>query len=239
MSKLYVSGEEKRDIDSAIDAVYKNAKQNRGSVMSSSLANTIYEKLLAKILNNELPAGEFINRREVAEQMNVSVAPVLEAMVLLENDGLLETMPRKGTRVSLVRNDDISGYLVVREALECTAARMICGRQIADAMNDLMPLARKVDESPHRSLIYFRKDYEFHKKLVRISRCEILEKEHERITKLGLFYNTNKFVSAYDAETRYSHVELLQQLKDADPDSAYSIMRNHIISGKGLLSITR
>jgi len=171
--------------------------------------------------------------------MDVSVAPVLEAMVLLENDGLLETMPRKGTRVSLVRNEDISGYLVVREALECTAARMICGKKTGDVMKNLIPLAREVDESPHRSLIYFRKDYEFHRKLVKLSGCEILEKEHERITKLGLFYNTNKFVSAYDAATRYSHVELLKQLKDADPDSAYSIMRNHIISGKGSLAITR
>ena len=207
--------------------------------MSSSLASIIYEKLLEKILNNEIPAGEFINRREIADQMNVSVAPVLEAMVLLENDGLLETMPRKGTRVSLVRNEDISGYLVVREALECTAARMICGKRIADAMNDLIPLAHGVDESPHRSLIYFRKDYEFHTNLVRLSGCEILEKEHERITKLGLFYNTNKLVSPYDAATRYSHVELLRQLKDADPDRAYSVMRSHIISGKGSLAITR
>ncbi|MDI6619651.1 MAG: GntR family transcriptional regulator [Clostridiales bacterium] len=207
--------------------------------MSSSLASSIYEKLLKKILNNEIPAGEFINRREIAEQMNVSVAPVMEAMILLENDGLLETMPRKGTRVSLVCNEDISGYLVVREALECTAARMICGEKIADAMDDLIPLARAVDASPHRSMTYFRKDYEFHTSLVRLSGCEILEKEHERITKLGLFYNTNKLVSPNDAATRYSHVELLNQLKEADPDKAYSIMRSHIISGKGSLVITR
>ncbi|HBM79224.1 MAG TPA: hypothetical protein DD426_00055, partial [Clostridiaceae bacterium] len=170
--------------------------------MSSSLASSIYEKLLKKILNNEIPAGEFINRREIADQMNVSVAPVMEAMILLENDGLLETMPRKGTRVSLVCNEDICGYLVVREALECTAARMICGKKIADAMSDLIPFARAVDESPYRSLTYFRKDYEFHTFLVRLSGCEILEKEHERITKLGLFYNTNKFVSPNDAATR-------------------------------------
>lgn len=207
--------------------------------MSSSLSSLIYDTLLEKILNNDIPAGEFINRREIADQMNVSVAPVLEAMVLLENDRLLETMPRKGTRVCLVRNEDISGYLFVREALECSVARMICGKRISNAMKTLIPLAREVDAAPHRSLIYFRKDYEFHTALVRLCECEVLNKEYDRITKLGLFYNTNRLVDPDDAAVRYSHLKLLEQLKTAALDEAYHIMRSHIISGKGSLVITK
>ena len=86
-----------------------------------SLSQRIYDSLLKKILSNEYPSGTILNRRAIAAEYHVSVAPVLEAMLQLEKDGLLETIPRKGTRVTVIRSEQVSGYLLIREALEIAA----------------------------------------------------------------------------------------------------------------------
>lgn len=207
--------------------------------MPSSLATKVYDILLEKILDNTLPAGEFINRREIAKQLNVSVAPVLEAMVLLENDGFLESMPRKGTRVRVIRDSDIIGNLFVREALECTAARMICGKLISDQFDNLLPLAQQADIASLSSLEYFRADINFHRALINLCGSDVINEEYARVTNLSLFYNINKFISPSDAMVRLSHELLLKQLAVAEPDEAQRIMRQHVISGKGHLVITK
>ena len=52
-----------------------------------SLSQRIYDSLLKKILSNEYPSGTILNRRAIAAEYHVSVAPVLEAMLQLEKEG--------------------------------------------------------------------------------------------------------------------------------------------------------
>lgn len=207
--------------------------------MGQSLSTQIYDILVERILSNELPSGEFINRRDVAAEMNVSPAPVLEAMVKLENEGLLESIPRKGTRVRLVQNADISGYLLIREGLECSAVRIYCGEILKSKLDFFIPLAEQIDQVFHHSKDYFKMDREFHYELIKLCNNTVITEEYERITQLGLFYNTNRFVSATEAAERQSHVKLVNDLANAVPSEAYNIMREHIISGKGHLILTK
>ena len=207
--------------------------------MGQSLSTQIYDILVEKILSNELASGEFINRRDVAAQMNVSAAPVLEAMVRLENEGLMETIPRKGTRVRLVQNSDISGCLLIREGLECAAARNYCGDNIKSKLKFFLPLAEEMDQIPHHSKEFFKMDKEFHLELIKLCNNTVITDEYERITKLGLFYNTNRFVSPIEASERHSHLKLVNDLANAKPLEAYNIMREHIISGKRQLILSR
>lgn len=53
----------------------------------ASLSEQVYHTLLDRLLSNKLIPGEILNRRDVAKELQVSVAPVLEAMVQLEHEG--------------------------------------------------------------------------------------------------------------------------------------------------------
>ncbi len=119
-----------------------------------SLSGYVYQTLLDRLLRSELVPGEMLNRRDVARELGVSVAPVLEAMVALENEGFLEGIPRKGTRVRPVRGEDVAGQLIVREALECAAARLYCGTPVRARLAALRRIAARLDsvraDSPQR-----------------------------------------------------------------------------------------
>src|SRR5690349_12541801 len=112
---------------------------------SNSLSSKVYDAVLDRILSGRLAPGEVCNRRRIAEEMGVSVAPVLEAMLQLEADGLIETLPRKGTRVRTLTLEDLQGQLVLREALECQAARLYCGAPVRRHRDRLVRLAKAID----------------------------------------------------------------------------------------------
>src|SRR5688500_14317069 len=112
---------------------------------TSSLSSRVYEEILTRILSGGLPPGAECNRRQIAAEMRVSVAPVLQAMLQLEADGLVETLPRKGTRVRVLTLEDLQGQLVLREALECQGARLYCGAPVRRHAQRLTRLAETID----------------------------------------------------------------------------------------------
>lgn len=207
--------------------------------MSASLATQVYDKLMARILNNETAAGEFINRRELAAELGVSTAPVTEAMIRMESEGLLETLPRKGTRVTVVKDEDIAGTLLIREALEGMAARLYCGEVIAAHRAKLSAMAAELDALPLRSYKYFAMDCALHCAMVALCNNGAFFEEYSRITCLGLFYNTNRLLSSNEASVRDSHVLLIDNLCRARPDVAQRLIHEHIAKGKRNLILSR
>lgn len=204
-------------------------------VENRSMKREAYEALLAKLLNNELVAGEILNRRAVAQELGMSVAPVLEAMLQLENEGFFESIPRKGTQVRAIRREDVIGMAVVREALECQAARMYCGEPVKDAYDDLLPLARDLDQTAVGEPNHWEREIEFHAGLVGLAKCQMLSDEFRRCIRLNMFFAINKLYTGSASKDHQSHEELLSKLCTKDPENAETLIRGHVRSGKGEL----
>ncbi|HUV06117.1 MAG TPA: GntR family transcriptional regulator [Spirochaetia bacterium] len=200
--------------------------------MKSSLSSQVYVALLEKLLKNELVPGIILNRREVAAELGVSVAPVLEAMLHLEMEGFLESIPRKGTQVKPVIPEDVRGHLVVREALECQAARIYCGEAVKKNEARLLKLARKADQTPPDTVEHWRRELEFHNALIELTNITTLIKEYNRIMKVNVFYGLNRIVTNLDGDDIHLHRELVELLKTNDPDKAERIMRKHARTGE-------
>ncbi|HOX31249.1 MAG TPA: GntR family transcriptional regulator [Spirochaetales bacterium] len=209
----------------------------------ASLSDEVYEKLLAKLVGSELVPGHIINRREVAEELGVSVAPVLEAFLRLERDGYVETIPRKGTLVRPVQKDDFFEQLVMREAIECEAARLYCGAPVREDRARLEPLARRIDEAEAGAPGRWNFEIEFHGELVSLARCKVLDAEFLRTIRLGTFYNMHRiFIEMYRTGGEYenqSHADLLDKLERDDPDYVEGVVRDHLRSGNRRLFVDR
>lgn len=87
-----------------------------------SLKQKVYEQLLMRIITGELPPCEKLHEEELAVEMGISRAPLREALNMLERDGFIEIIPRKGAVVSSVSEDDIKNLWEIRELLEPFAA---------------------------------------------------------------------------------------------------------------------
>jgi DNA-binding GntR family transcriptional regulator len=88
-----------------------------------SLSVKVYEYLREAIIEGELQPGTRLLERELSARLEVSRIPVREALPQLEAEGLIETVPRRGSIVTQLTLRDISELFDVRTSLDVLAAR--------------------------------------------------------------------------------------------------------------------
>ena len=81
------------------------------------------------ILNGTMRPGTPIVEMALAEQLNVSRAPVREAIQILEADGLIETQAYKGKRVKPLTMTEVEEVYSLREQFEAFAVRRVVERK--------------------------------------------------------------------------------------------------------------
>jgi DNA-binding GntR family transcriptional regulator len=80
-------------------------------------------RLRQAIVARELGPGQHIVQEEVAERLGVSIAPVREALRVLEQEGQVTYRPRRGYFVTTLRAEDLREIYELRQVLEERAAR--------------------------------------------------------------------------------------------------------------------
>ena len=118
------------------------------------------------IINGTMKPGTPVVEMALAEQLNVSRAPVREAIQILEADGLIESEPYKGKRVKPLSVKEVEELYSLREQFEAFAIRRIVEsnadvselRTHSDAMfaaaeNGDLAALNVADEAFHRTLI--------------------------------------------------------------------------------------
>ncbi len=93
-----------------------------------SLADQIRQSVREQILSGELAPGERLTEQGVAEDMGTSAGPVREAFARLSTEGLLISLPHRGTFVSSVSTDEARAAYQVRAILEPFAAECFISR---------------------------------------------------------------------------------------------------------------
>jgi DNA-binding GntR family transcriptional regulator len=195
-------------------------------MVDGSLSSRVYSDILGRILSGRMKPGDVFNRRQVAAELQVSVAPVLEAMLELESEGLIETLPRRGTRVRLPSVEDVWGHLVVREALECQAVRLCCGEPVRRHQARLQRLAADLDMLEHGSVEQIRQEIRFHHYLVSLAQCASLTEAFERVMKVGLLHAAGAMQG--NSVHPSTHESLVTALLSAEPEVAEAAMRSHL-----------
>lgn len=93
-----------------------------------SLVDAAYDQIRRRILDNLWPPGHQALEQEVALALGMSRTPVREALVRLQNDGLVQVVPRHGMRVLPVSPTDMREIYEILTALECMAAEIVARR---------------------------------------------------------------------------------------------------------------
>ncbi|WP_409333217.1 GntR family transcriptional regulator [Trujillonella humicola] len=89
------------------------------------------------IVEGELRPGKHIQQDEIAERIGVSLIPAREALKVLEGEGQVTYIPRKGYFVSELHAEDLIEVNMLRELLEDRAARAAVDLLDDDALDRL------------------------------------------------------------------------------------------------------
>lgn len=192
----------------------------------------LFRDLEREILSGQLVPGKRLIRREISQRFGVSQATVTEALWRLESDGMVESAPMFGTRVTGITLQRVQDELVLREALECQVARMLAANKFEHP--ELNALADKVDVLMRETEDYSAEGMEshqaFHVSLARLTNSFLLVREVERIWRRHcVFFN---WVSAKVLPVpEHWHQTLLAAIRSGDVQKAEDTMRSHVRYG--------
>lgn len=96
------------------------------------LVNQIYDILMELIVSIQLKPGQMMSEKEISESLKASKTPVREALIRLEDTGLVRVVPKSGTYVSPISLDRYIEACFMRLQLEIGAVR-----RAAERSNDL------------------------------------------------------------------------------------------------------
>ncbi|MBM7066130.1 GntR family transcriptional regulator [Actibacterium sp. 188UL27-1] len=196
-----------------------------------TLVSEAHARLKSEILSNRMPQGFQATEPEVAMRLGMSRTPVREALILLQTEGLVELVPRRGVRVLPISPDDMREIYDILTALEPEAAAMLAAQRPTEA--ELAPLSdatSDMEQALDRNdlEVWAEADDRFHRILIQMSGNNRLlaivgtlndQAHRARIATLG---RRDKPV----ASTR-DHRDILNCLATGDADRTREAFRTH------------
>jgi len=191
----------------------------------------IYFQLRQELLSGMLNAGDRLVRQKIAERFGVSHIPVTEALLRLEHDGLVENQPMYGSRVVPMTPETVREDSILRQAIECQAARM-CAADASDAeMQELRKKAIELDQvltTRPQDPISRDMHMEFHIAIARVAKSKSLVRQLEMSWfRRQMHFNFLTENASLSITPPAWHERLIAALATRDQDLAEREMREH------------
>lgn len=209
-------------------------------IKHQSLSNKVAEYLKREIFLENYRGGDHILEAKVAKELDVSRAPVREAIKELEKEGLIETIPRKGSFVASFNENDIREVFEIRVLLEGRMMELILKDNLLkdgdflyleNLVKEMLSIVNKEIPEDEKVVELNEKDMAFHKYL--------WEKTNRKFTQriLKMIHNQLKLAMIIDArkeesleESAREHYEIIENLKKKDLKRLRQALIDHIVS---------
>jgi DNA-binding GntR family transcriptional regulator len=195
------------------------------------LADRAYVELRDQIVTLAIAPGAPINEEALGRQLDLGRTPIREAIKRLALENLVSVYPRRGTFVSEINITDLAHISDVRVELEGHAAYRAAERLMPGQRDELAGL---LDEIDRRGAIgdadaLMGLDARIHRFVYRCAGNPYLRDTLERYLNLSLrIWYLVLGRLPHLVERVHEHGDLLQAIRDGDPDRARAIAADHV-----------
>lgn len=201
--------------------------------MSESKIETedIYEILKRRIIHLEYQPGLVLNEIELADEFNISRTPIRKVFQQLNNDKLLNIVPRFGAQVTPIDFKQMKSIFEITREFDPFAVRLAVERISDDKINELEKIITRLEnydiEKDYQNAI--NDDEQFHK--IIYSSCgnpwleEILASLHYHTERLWHYCE-----QYFDTMNLFTNTlgKILEAIKEKDSDKAERYAKEHI-----------
>ena len=195
------------------------------------LREIVSDALRQAIRDGILPPGERLMEIPLAEELGVSRTPIREAIRILEQEGLIVMIPRRGTYVADMSLKDITEVFELRSILEELAAELaaerITNEEIEALEQHLVEIGNYMNEKNLDKVV--QADILFHEILYKASRNDrLVEMIHNLREQTLRFRTLSMSQTGRLAKTWDEHRQLVEAISDRDVERARQIARIHM-----------
>lgn len=206
-----------------------------GSTAARGLTESAHRRLRKAVIECELAPAATVSQEELAAGYGLTKAAVRGALARLEQEGLVQPLPRRGYRIAPITLRDFEEIFTLRELVEPVVTRLAAGRVGMAELARLADLAsatfRSGDLESQRRYLQANRDfhvgialYSDNSRLLRLME-QVLD-ESLRMTFLTMHFED-------DSEAwRQGHLEILGALARGDGEGAERICRAELLRGR-------
>jgi DNA-binding GntR family transcriptional regulator len=203
----------------------------------TSVREQVRAILHAQIQSGELEAGSIYSAVALSEAMGVSATPVREALMDLENVGLVEAVRNRGFRVKVISPADLDEIVALRTWLEVPAMGLVAEIASEQEIEGLRPLAEQILEGARRKDVtqFLVADSIFHTAALELTRSPRLVKHVSELRAQTHLLGLRGLSAAGDLDaSALEHVAIVDALAARDGNLARSLMRRHLQHARGI-----
>lgn len=199
---------------------------------SGTLSDHTYNVLKEAIIRLEIKPGSALVVEEVSEQLGVSRTPIRTALNKLMSDGLVETIPGKGTYVTRLSEQHVNDVMDIRTLLECYSIRKAAEKRSDDDLEMLRDIVMKQDivvqTYQHKNDHFLDSDYDFHLAIAEISQNPFLVNQLKILMDNFRRYLNASTPPEISQQAYIEHSEILNYIAKQDVVEAEKYMLNHL-----------
>lgn len=198
-----------------------------------------YQIIKQAIISGDLISGNIYNLNELSNMIDVSSTPTREALLVLENEGLIDPIPRTGYLITPITIRDLQEIFHLRSVLEVEAIRLAVENITDEDIKYLeennrieSELFAKTNQNNGEEYTHaYQLNLEFHLRIAAASGNKRLEKLIERLlSEMERILARDPFI-VYPKQ----HVAIIKALKNRDVKAAKEAMIEHIENTKSRL----
>ena len=173
-----------------------------------------------------------LDERQLSQDLGVSRTPIREALTVLEQEGFVRSVPRRGIFVIRKSKREIIELIQVWAALESMAARLAAERASDAELASLRTIFSEFEtEDPAEHMHeYSDANIRFHQSVIRMSGCTLIEDMTEN---LFLHMRAIRAVSVRQsnraARSKAEHDRIIDALTRRDAAAAEAAVREHTL----------
>lgn len=193
-----------------------------------------YAALRDEILRTPPDESRFLTEEAVAEKLGISRTPIREAFQMLQSEGLIRLVPRKGAVVVPITAREVREVMEVRSMIEVWCAE----RVVAD--ETLRPQVFAEMDGLHRDSLssaldvpaLISADRSFHRSMVSGAKNHLMLDVYERMRDTQLRLGTGAVMGDPDRleSVRAEHGRIVAALGQADREALVAATRDHLVA---------
>ena len=211
-----------------------NGKRKQPAKATSDHVEVAYEGIRTMLLNGELLPGRKISYRQLAERLEMSLTPVIQALKRLEHQGLVRHEPNRGYFTESMSMQEVQEIYEMREVLETALLPDVIKHLDEEAIHRLRQLVKEVNQTRDLNERIL-KDRDFHLTLAEISGKRVpLQVLRYLFDLLYLKYSASLFFKAAEETVGAQHHVIYDAVLSQELSTAQKAMRDHFREVKGM-----
>jgi DNA-binding GntR family transcriptional regulator len=117
------------------------------STASAGLKQRAAQEIRRQVFAGEMKPGSKVKQEAIAARLGISKLPVREALIALEGEGLIQTIPRRGAFVASLTREDIRDHYWMLGVVSGLSAERAAARLSEEQTIQLSDIARRLEEA--------------------------------------------------------------------------------------------